>query len=173
MTQATTDRLRALFVALDIDAFHLSALRELAEYGDDGVDIASKLTIFAVRLWSLDRSCKGLVSGFDYKQDPDGVRAKVTPLGELVLHLSETLTTPAPDVVALVETWNKIEQMVEGEGNTLTIACENPEGEGPNNHAVDVCADWTDWKETRFYAPTRFEAIGKALATFKETSDDT
>lgn len=46
------------------------------------------------------------------------------------------------------------------EGNTVLIACDNPEADHINQQTcVDVCADFTDWKEVRFYGPTPLEAM--------------
>jgi hypothetical protein len=55
-----------------------------------------------------------------------------------------------------------IERLVETEGASVTILCENPEGSGPDNHAVLVSDDWTDWHEKRFEGRTRYEALCKA-----------
>lgn len=39
------------------------------------------------------------------------------------------------------------------EGHSLAILCDNPEAESADSQTgVEVCADWTDWKERRFLA---------------------
>lgn len=55
-----------------------------------------------------------------------------------------------------------LERLVEQEGASVTFFCENPDGEGPNNHAVEVSDDWTNYQERRFYGHSRFEALCKA-----------
>lgn len=55
-----------------------------------------------------------------------------------------------------------INRLVEDEGASLTILCENPEGNGADNHAVEVCDGWTDYEYRRFYGHTRFDALCKA-----------
>lgn len=46
------------------------------------------------------------------------------------------------------------------EGNTVLIPCDNPEADSVfTQSCVDVCADFTDWKERRFYGRTPLEAI--------------
>jgi hypothetical protein len=66
-------------------------------------------------------------------------------------------------------------RLVENEGASVTILCENPEGVGPDNHAVEVCDDWTNWGDRRFYGQTRLEALLKAetarLAASQEQDD--
>lgn len=46
------------------------------------------------------------------------------------------------------------------EGNTVLIACDNPEANHVNEQTcIDVVADFTDWQERRFYGPTPLEAV--------------
>lgn len=52
-----------------------------------------------------------------------------------------------------------LERLVENEGASVLIVCENPEGTGPDNHAVEINDDWTNWRDRRFYGRTRFEAL--------------
>jgi hypothetical protein len=47
------------------------------------------------------------------------------------------------------------------EGNVVTIPCDNPEGDC----AVDVAADWTDWKERRFTGRTVSDALAAAVVS--------
>jgi hypothetical protein len=52
-----------------------------------------------------------------------------------------------------------IERLVEDEGAAVTICCPNPEGSGPDNHAVEVCDDWTEYEDRRFMGQTLFAAL--------------
>jgi len=56
-----------------------------------------------------------------------------------------------------------INELRADEPNYVGILCPNPEGEGPDNEAVEVCADWTDYKDRRFYGSTLLEALEAAL----------
>lgn len=55
-----------------------------------------------------------------------------------------------------------LERLVEDEGASLTFFCENPEGSGPDNHAVEVNDDWTGYADRRFCGRTRFDALCQA-----------
>lgn len=55
-----------------------------------------------------------------------------------------------------------LERLVADEGASVTVLCENPEGHGPDNHAVEVCDAWTDYRDRRFYGPTLFAALSAA-----------
>lgn len=50
-----------------------------------------------------------------------------------------------------------IDELRAGEGSSVTILCENPDG--PPNHAVEACGDWTGWKDLRFGADTLLAAL--------------
>jgi hypothetical protein len=52
-----------------------------------------------------------------------------------------------------------MEALLSDEGNAVQVLCENPEGTGPDNRAVEVTADWTGWEPRRFYGPTPLEAM--------------
>lgn len=67
-----------------------------------------------------------------------------------------------------IEQINSIVFLTQDEGDAVTFLCENPEGTGPDNHAVGCCGGWTDWKERRFYAHTSVEALRKAVAARRE-----
>lgn len=53
-----------------------------------------------------------------------------------------------------------IDDLRHGEGDSVMIMCDNPDG--PPNNAVGVCADWTDWKPKRFEGESVCEALDKA-----------
>lgn len=56
-----------------------------------------------------------------------------------------------------------IEQITMTEGNSVTILSDNPD---PNlrevQAAVDVCGDFTSWKEMRYWGETWMDALHKA-----------
>lgn len=49
------------------------------------------------------------------------------------------------------------------EGASVLICCENPEGTGPDNHAVDVTDAWTNWQPFRFEGRTLLAALTNAV----------
>lgn len=50
------------------------------------------------------------------------------------------------------------------EGDSVTILSQNPEGTGPDNHAIDCCGAWTDWQDRRTSGRTVLEALMVAAA---------
>jgi hypothetical protein len=56
-----------------------------------------------------------------------------------------------------------IDRLREQEGNSVTIVCDNPDFNGLPNAAVEVCADWTDWKAERFTGESVSLALSAAL----------
>jgi hypothetical protein len=56
-----------------------------------------------------------------------------------------------------------LEELRANEGASLTINCSNPEGTGPDNEAVEVADDWTNWQPLRFYGSTLRLALGSAM----------
>lgn len=55
-----------------------------------------------------------------------------------------------------------IEVLTREEGSAVTILSENPEGNGPDSHAVEVCGLATGWREVRYYSRTTIEALRAA-----------
>lgn len=56
-----------------------------------------------------------------------------------------------------------IETVRATEGNGIEILCDNPEADDiEKSAAVDVCCDFTEWAETRFYGRTWTDALAKA-----------
>lgn len=64
------------------------------------------------------------------------------------------------DAVAIHEA---IEELRLGEGDGVEIFCENREGFGPDNNAIEVCADWTNWQPHRFEGSTLRLALENAV----------
>jgi hypothetical protein len=66
-----------------------------------------------------------------------------------------------------VAEWAGVVRMIDGlragEGSSVDVLCENPEGTGPDNHAVDVFGEWTDWCPRRFYGQTLHAALAAAV----------
>lgn len=56
---------------------------------------------------------------------------------------------------------NYIDALRKDEGNSVTILCDNPDFGGPAS-AVEVCGDWTDWKDRRFAGDTLLSALERA-----------
>lgn len=69
------------------------------------------------------------------------------------------------DSVAIVDA---IEELRREEGAAVTICCQNPEGSGPDNEAVEVVAYWTNWQPLRFQGQTLRLALEGAIAEKRE-----
>lgn len=55
-----------------------------------------------------------------------------------------------------------IENLRNDTAASVTLLCDNEEGNGDDNNAVEVCAEWTDWKEERFYGRNLNDALRNA-----------
>jgi hypothetical protein len=55
-----------------------------------------------------------------------------------------------------------IEELRREEGAGVTINCSNPDGTGPDNEAVEVVSDWTNWQPRRFEGSTLRLALENA-----------
>ncbi|AZO29304.1 hypothetical protein [Mesorhizobium sp. M1B.F.Ca.ET.045.04.1.1] len=66
--------------------------------------------------------------------------------------------------------WTMLERFREGEGNSITLVCDNPDFNGQANSKVIVCADWTEFQEREFTGDTITQAIANAFAVFGETN---
>lgn len=60
---------------------------------------------------------------------------------------------------SIVEPLNRLRQ---DEGNTVLILCDNPDFGGAQS-AVEVSADWTEWKRRRFEADNLAGALQAAV----------
>ena len=67
--------------------------------------------------------------------------------------------------------WKIIKELTENEAEVVTIIAENADGTGPDNHAVILCGDSTDWKEVRYYGDTALEALENALKARGKAND--
>lgn len=82
----------------------------------------------------------------------------------------EAAAREARDIsIAALGIVNRINELRAGEGSAVTICCENPEGDGTNNHAVDCFGEWTNWLERRFEGPTLLAALDSAIAARSES----
>lgn len=57
-----------------------------------------------------------------------------------------------------------IDALRAAEGSQVTISCDNPEGEGPDNCCIGVIDDWTDWENVDFRGPTVGACLRDAMA---------
>lgn len=60
-----------------------------------------------------------------------------------------------------------INELRNGEGDSVFIPCDNPEGEGIDNIFVEVNGDWTGWQDVKFYGHDLLEALNSAVASKK------
>lgn len=55
------------------------------------------------------------------------------------------------------------------QGNTLTLLCDNEEAETSDQQcAVEICAEFTEWKPQRFYGETVLAALWSAYKAARE-----
>jgi hypothetical protein len=69
---------------------------------------------------------------------------------------------------------NAIGELTSDEGDAVTILSENPEGNGPDNRAIECCGDWTEWEDERFYSQHTvdcLEAAVKAKRVWREKQE--
>jgi hypothetical protein len=71
-----------------------------------------------------------------------------------------------------IQCWTLVERLIADEASSVTLLCENPEGIGPDNYAVDVSAEWTGWEEERFEGRTRLECLRKAIAAMEKARSE-
>lgn len=64
------------------------------------------------------------------------------------------------DALFIVEAINELRRE---EGASVLICCTNPEGSGPDNEAVEVASDWTNWQPHRFGGSTLRIALENAM----------
>jgi hypothetical protein len=64
-----------------------------------------------------------------------------------------------------------IHDLRKGQGASVTIVCDNEEGTGADNNAVDVCGEWTDWKDKRFIGKDVRDALWKARSAMYEATE--
>lgn len=66
------------------------------------------------------------------------------------------------DMVSRLQRVGLIDALRAGEGDSVTIFCDNADFEGPDN-AVEVSGQWTEWEDRRFEGATLNQALTKAL----------
>lgn len=62
-----------------------------------------------------------------------------------------------------------IDALTDGEGDTVTFGCKNPDFNGLPNECVTVNASWTGWQDRDFRADTRQACLEAALAASRES----
>lgn len=65
----------------------------------------------------------------------------------------------------MVECWLAIEVLREREANSVTILCDNPEG-NPNN-AIECNGDWTYYEDRRFIGDTIYACLKAAVHAYE------
>lgn len=63
-----------------------------------------------------------------------------------------------------------IDLLTDGEGDTVTFCCRNPDFNGLPNDCVTVNASWTDWQDRDFRADTRADSLRMAVDAMKVTA---
>ena len=63
-----------------------------------------------------------------------------------------------------------IDALTDGEGDTLTFCCKNPDFNGLPNECVVVNASWTGWADREFRADTRHLCLLAALSALQVSS---
>lgn len=77
---------------------------------------------------------------------------------------------PYSKVENVMTTDEYIDALTDGEGDTVTFGCKNPDFNGLPNECVTVNASWTDWQDRDFRADTRQECLALALAALQSTA---
>lgn len=62
-----------------------------------------------------------------------------------------------------LEIWRLIEVLTDGEGDTVTVLCPNPDFNGQPNYAIECNGYWTDWQDRRFADDSQIECFRKAV----------
>lgn len=60
-----------------------------------------------------------------------------------------------------------IDALTDGEGDTVTFCCSNPDFNGLPDECVIVNASWTNWRDRDFRADTRQACLEMALAALR------
>ena len=58
---------------------------------------------------------------------------------------------------------NALHELRDEDGAGVLINCANPDGTGPDNEAVEVTSDWTNWQPRRFEGQTLKLALENAV----------
>jgi len=75
--------------------------------------------------------------------------------------LEQQLAALAPESYA-VQVVALIDMLRRDAGHGVEVLCDNEEGNGPDNCAVEVTADWTGYEPKRFYGQTVLAALQAA-----------
>jgi hypothetical protein len=76
----------------------------------------------------------------------------------------------ARGVEAAANTDDLISFLTDGEGDTVTFCCSNPDFNGLPNECVSVNAMWTNWIDRDFRADTRRDCLLAAVHAMKEAA---
>jgi len=63
-----------------------------------------------------------------------------------------------------IEAWNLLEDLRSEEGSSVTIMCDNPDGDGPNNDFIEWVSSETEWVIKIFIGTSVLAALRKAKA---------
>lgn len=84
--------------------------------------------------------------------------------GQAIRALYPDRISPVPPPGA-IRAWELIQKLREGEGDSVTILCENPDPEKPGDaQAIECCGGWTMFNTWRFKGPTVLACLESALA---------
>ena len=72
-------------------------------------------------------------------------------------------TASKSTVEILVRLWDAVNELRAEEGSSVTISCDNADFGGPASH-IEVCSDWTDWKQRGYYDQSVVDALESAVA---------
>jgi len=62
-----------------------------------------------------------------------------------------------------IEIWRAIETLTDGEGDTVTVLCPNPDFNGQPNYAIECNGSWTGWRDLRFAHDSQVECFRLAV----------
>ena len=97
----------------------------------------------------------------------DETRDRIEDRAELIkrIHLKEKENA---ELTAVVEPLDKLRNSLKGGGAVVEIYGDNCPDLAPPNNAIEVCSDWTDWKNRRFEGDSLAECLEAAEAARKD-----
>lgn len=70
-----------------------------------------------------------------------------------------------------IEAWRLIEVLSDGEGDSVTVLCPNPDFNGQPAYAIECNGMWTSYIDRRFADDSQIECFRKAVKAMREGFD--
>ena len=82
--------------------------------------------------------------------------------------LDEALASQEKDAKYALEILELIDELRDGEGDSVTIYCDNPDFNNLPNNQIEVFGEWTNWHSQHVHGDTLKECLENALKAKKE-----